>query len=124
MPLPNNVYLFVSFAVGITQIIDACVLLRRKGRANRAVVLVSMGELAWALVSWFTWYHAENQVPFWLPASFVAYFGAMGLAGVWVGSRDPSEPLSIPREFVIVGGTFGVYFAVASAGYLAAIWWS
>jgi hypothetical protein len=124
MPLPNNVYLFVSFAVGITQIIDACVLLRRKGRANRAVVLVSMGELAWALVSWFTWYHAENQVPFWLPASFVAYFGAMGLAGVWVGLRDPSEPLSIPREFVIFGGVFGVYFAVASAGYLAAMWWS
>ena len=124
MPLPINVYLLVSIAVGITQIIEACVLLRRKGHVNRWLVLLSMGELAWALVSWFTWYHAENQVPFWLPASFVAYFGAMGLAGVWVGLRDPSEPVSIPRGFVIIGGTFGVYFAVASAWCWATIWWS
>jgi hypothetical protein len=121
MLTPSAAYLLGSFAIGVAQIVEACALLAYKGTPNRWLYIFALCEYAWAGISWLIWRTADGPVPFWIPASFVAYVGALSLVGLWVGLDNLTGSIVIPRPLVITGGLFGAYFAAASlacaAGY-------
>jgi hypothetical protein len=118
---PSAAYLLGSVAIGLAQIVDACAIIAYRGNPNRWFYIFAGCEYAWAGISWWIWRTADGPVPFWIPASFVAYVGAFSLVGLGVGLDNLTGSFVIPRPLAITGGLFGAYFAAASlacaAGY-------
>ena len=119
MPLNANTYLSASVAVGVAQVIDAVALVKYKGRIGAVATFFSIAECGWAAVSFFVWRAAEGSVPYWLPVSFIAYVASFFAVGFMLAAQSRDKDMPIPTQFVVAGGLFGVYFAVASALYAA-----
>ncbi len=108
-------YFTTSLVIGLAQMADAAWLWRSQGRTRPLVVAFSLIEWAWAAASFLLWRQRVPDVPFWLPASFVIYVLAFGVAGslAMVHERDP-EKVAIPRSLILAGGVFGAVFFLAS----------
>jgi hypothetical protein len=117
IPLAPTTYLWASVAVGTAQVADAVALVKFKGRLGAITTVFSVGEYVWAVVSFFVWRAAEESIPYWLPASFIAYVAAFFAAGLVLVAQNRGPEVPIPNHLVVAGGVFGVYFAVTSAIY-------
>ncbi|HEX7708377.1 MAG TPA: hypothetical protein VF701_18085 [Thermoanaerobaculia bacterium] len=123
MSIASTSYLAGSVIIGLGQVADSAWLLRTGGRAYSAFVITfSLIEYAWAVVSFLIWRERLPTVPFWLPASFVIYIVAFGVAGFLLVPKSESlEDFVIPRSLVLAGGIFGLGFCIASALAIGAI---
>ena len=108
-------WLACSTLVGVVEVLDAWVSMKPRGaRLEQASVAFGFLEFVWAGVSFMVWRRALDGLPPWLPVSFMAYVAACTAAGVIVGLQDDDGPgVRLPRDIVVAGGLFGVFFTVA-----------
>jgi hypothetical protein len=111
----TTAYLWVSFAIGLAQVLDCVLYLRTQGRVSITGWAFSTVEFLWGGVSLYILFFSESGVANWLPASFVAYLALWTIYGVYTAKRhrDLRNIKLTPNE-VLTGGTFGVLFAAAS----------
>jgi hypothetical protein len=117
MPIAPTTYLVACIAVGAAQVADAIALVKFQGRLGALTTAFSIGEYAWVAVSFFVWRAGEGSVPYWLPASFIAYVAAFFAAGLVLAAQHRGSEMVIPNHLAAAGGMFGAYFASVSAFY-------
>lgn len=110
-----SAYLWVSVAIGCAQIVDCALVLTQKGRPSITAFAFAAIEYTWCAVSVYLLVNGASPVPNWLPASFVGYVTLCTAYGAIVVKRqkDGGDLVLTPKE-VLVGGVFGIYFAVAA----------
>lgn len=104
-----------NIAIGIMQIVDACILYSNNGSfANDISHLLSGIEFLWAIVSLIVAIRVKYQPVRKLAIAFFAYNVVGWLIGVILMMNGASPLVNISLVFVIFGGLFGIYFAVSS----------
>ena len=119
-------WLACSTVVGVAEVVDAWVSLKPRGslgpRIGRLTYAFAFFEFVWVGVSFMVWRRALDGLPPWLPVSFMAYVAAAAAAGVIVGLQHGAEDdVQEPRDVVVAGGLFGLFFAAACAWHWFAL---
>ena len=103
-------YLLVATIVGFLELIDASTLAANEGVFTPLNYLVSMIEFFWLFVSIVVVIRVKQPTTKLVAHAFIAY-AVIGM--VVGGSMDTSG--SAPMPVVVVGGLFGLSYAIASA---------
>jgi hypothetical protein len=112
-------YIWISFAIGVAQVLDCVLYLRTVGRASITGWAFSTVEFLWGAVSLYILFFTESDVADWLPASFIAYLASWTIYGVFTAKRHSDlRNIKLTPNEVLTGGAFGSFFAAASL-YLA-----
>ncbi|HEY9024634.1 MAG TPA: hypothetical protein VIP05_10050 [Burkholderiaceae bacterium] len=117
-------WLACSAVVGAAQVVDAWANMKRRSpRVERLTHAFAFFEFVWAGVTFMVWRRALPGLPAWLPVSFMAYVAAMGAAGIVVGLLldEHQDEHDAPKDVIVAGGLFGVFFALACARYWLAL---
>lgn len=113
-------YLFSCALLGVIELINSAILYRRPVvyPMHWVTIVVTVFEVVMVGWSWQVWRDgASGDVPSWLPASIMAYFIAMTVAGVGVAlkHKDPEQPPVLPLHLIVLAGLFGLYLLSVSA---------
>ena len=111
-----------SFVVGVSQVVEAWILLRQQGRLSAAVAASSSLEFVWAVFCMYLLVAGRLELARWLAIMFLAYIPIGIIVGIRVGP-DPRtstpDTIRVPKSVAWMGGTFGVAFAALALFFLA-----
>jgi hypothetical protein len=103
-------YLLVATIVGFLELIDASTLASNAGVFGPLNYLVSIVELFWLFASILVLIRVKQPTTKLVAHAFVAYAVIGMIVGASIGSSE-----SAPMPVVVVGGVFGLSYAIASA---------
>lgn len=109
-------YLVGACAIGVMQVVDACILYANQGIASGVTLALSSVELIWAVVSLVVAIRVKQRATRFLAAAFFAYNAFGWLLAFFVTA--PTPPVTVPIWYVVFGGLFGLSY-VASSVYVA-----
>lgn len=108
--------------VGVSQMAEAWILIRERGRLSAAVAATSTVEFAWAVFCVYLLVTGRLEFARWLAIMFLAYIPV----GIVVGIRaDPDlhtrtpDTIRVPGSVAWLGGVFGAAYAAAALVLLA-----
>ena len=103
-------YLAGAVCVGFLELVDASLLAENDGNFSAFNDLVSFVELSWLIVSIGVLVRVKQPATKLVAHAFVAY----AVIGMVVGGMIAS-PETVPVPVIVVGGVFGLGYAIASA---------
>lgn len=103
-------YLAGGVCVGFLEMVDASLLAENEGNFSAFNYLVSVVELCWLVVSIVVLLRVKQPTTKLLAHAFIAYAVIGMVVGGMIGS-----PEMVPEPVIVVGGVFGLAYAIASA---------
>lgn len=111
-------FALASLAVGIAQIVDAVVLIRRGGKPSRPSFYFAFFEYSWAALCIFLLVSHDLGQARWLAAIFIVYIPLAVAVSIITAPKLLSEPVDsvrLPKISVYLGGIFGFAYAIMAA---------
>lgn len=108
-----GLYLQLGMLLGLAQVADGLMLMRRGGRPGGMAGFFSLAEWGWGAVSVYALLQQPEGLELSLPALYIAYLGAWlaySLRMFRDGRADPRQLRLTPGE-TLVGMGFGLLFA-------------
>ena len=103
-------YLLVATLVGFFEVVDASTLASNEGVFGTLNYLVSILEFFWLIVSILVVLRVKQPATKLVAHAFIAYAVIGMIVGGSIGAED-----AVPMPVIVVGGIFGLSYAIASA---------
>lgn len=101
-----------GIAIGIMQVVDACLLYYSHGVTSSATLVLSSIEFLWAIVSFVVLVRVKQPATRVLASAFFAYNASGWLLAFFITA--PTAPITVPIWYAVFGGLFGLGYAAGS----------